>query len=281
MDASGKDPGCIPLNAVDAHVGSRLRARRLLVQVSEDWLAGFLGVSVEQLQAMEEGRLRIGNRELLLCVDALDVPERYFYLGFGSGSVPAGPKSRAREVDRWFIKHVFPHEGLMYSCALQMVGNPEVARELVQETYAEMLTGERWRSVLFPRAYALRSVRNLCTRYLQRSRIVRIELLANMESVDQTDMTPDAYEILSAKERREIVLKAIDDLPPQCRKVVKMRRLKEMLPRDIAKELGISLSAVEKNLARGMLQIADALGRHEPKMRVETLERGGETAAGE
>lgn len=221
----------LAVNAVDAYVGSRLRARRLLLQMSEVWLAGMLSISVEKLAAIEEGRARIGHRDLLRCADLLDVPERYFYLGFGAPSpAPEKPPGWRREVDQWFAAHLFPHEGLFLSTARRMTGNPEVAREIVQDTYADLLSGDKWRGIAFPRAYALKAVRSFAGRFLQRSRIVPIELLANMEAVDQTDLNPDAYEILSAKERRAIILQAIEDLPPQCRKVVKLRRLKEMLP---------------------------------------------------
>lgn len=255
----------ISLNVIDLHVGSRLRVRRELVQMSEDWLAGLLAISIEQLRAIEEGTARIGHRELLLCAEALDVPERYFYMGFGE-MLPEPERRGAwvRDVDRWFASHVFPHEGLFMSVARRMTGNSDTAREIVQDTYADLLFHEKWRHIEQPKAYALRAVRSIAGRFLQRARIVPIELLANLEDIDRADTGPDAYELLSAKQRRRIILDTIEGLPPQCRRVVKLRRLKEMAPRAIAAEMGISVKMVEKHLAKGMSIIARRLSEEAP-----------------
>lgn len=254
----------VPLNSIDAHVGARLRVRRLLIQMSEDWLAGQLGVSVGELEEMEQGRLRISYEHLMELTDLLDVPERYFYQEFGR-TPPERPRPRnwLRDVDKWFRSNLFPHEAALMSVARKLTGNNETARELVQETYAELLTGERWRGILNPRAYAMQAIRGISLKLIKRARVVPIELVANMESVDQSDLGPSAYDVVSVKQRTQLILDAIEQLPPQCRKVVKMRRMKEMLPRQIAEELGISVSMVEKHLARGMVLIADALGRQD------------------
>ncbi|ESQ92582.1 sigma-70 family RNA polymerase sigma factor [Asticcacaulis benevestitus] len=259
------DPsGEIPLNAVDAHVGARLRARRMLVQMSEEWLAGQLCISVEDLQEMEQGQLRISYDHLIQLIDLLDVTERYFYQGVGS-TPPERPRASnwIREVDKWFRSNLFPHEAALMAVARKLTGNNETARELVQETYAVLLTGERWRGILNPRAYAMQAIRGISLKFIKRARVVPIDLVANMESVDQSDLGPSAYDVVSVKQRTQLILDAIEQLPPQCRKVVKMRRMKEMLPRQIAEELGISVSMVEKHLARGMVLIADVLGRHD------------------
>lgn len=248
-------------NQVDIHVGARVRARRIMLQMSEDWLAGMLGVSIDCMADMEAGRFRIDHPTLMSLRDLLDVPERYFYMGFGEK--PLKPKSSlpwVRDVDRWFASHVFPYEALFLKTAVRLTNDAEAAREIVHEAYAELLTGGRWTGIAFPRAYVTKAVRSLALRRLQRSRVVPIELLADMDVLNTSDANPDAYDIVSAKQRRAIVLSAIDELPPQCRKVVKLRRLQEMLPRDIAREMGISLSMVEKHLAKGMLLIARRLG---------------------
>ncbi len=162
-----------------------------------------------------------------------------------------------------------------------MTGNSDTAKDVVQDAYADVLRDDRWRGIQNPRAYAMKAVRSLAGRLLQRARIVPIELLANMEEVGHMDLNPDAYELLSAKQRRQLILDAIEALPPQCRKVVKLRRLAEMLPKDIAQEMGISVSMVEKHLARGMATIADKLAEHEPRQLPEVLSGKTDAAASE
>jgi transcriptional regulator with XRE-family HTH domain len=47
-------------NPVDVHVGSRVRARRISVGISEEELRAALGVTAEQMRAYESGATRIG-----------------------------------------------------------------------------------------------------------------------------------------------------------------------------------------------------------------------------
>jgi len=250
----------IPLNFVDRHVGARLRDRRLSLQMSEDWLAGRLNVTVEQLLNFEAGQARIAFEQLLLAAEALKVVEPYFYQGLGV-RIPTTDKKPdwVRDVDRWFSSYVFPHESSLLRVARRMTRDNETAKDVVQQAYVDLMSGEKWRAIRNPRAYALRAVRSICWRILQRSRIVPFDSFANMDEVGGSDPNPTAHDILSAKEKRQLILKAIADLPPQCRKVVELRRLKEKSPREIAEEMGISLSTVEQHLARGMTIIADKL----------------------
>ena len=65
--------------AVDRHVGSRVRERRLLLGVSQQALAAKLGVTFQQLQKNERGINRIASSRLLDLSNALDVPVQYFF----------------------------------------------------------------------------------------------------------------------------------------------------------------------------------------------------------
>ncbi len=254
----------LPLNAIDRHVGAQMRARRQFLQMPEEWLAGMLRVTIGQLAAFEEGRARIDFDTMMEAAEYLGVSERYFYMGFKAAPPPnGGGRTWLREADQWFSQHLFPYENALLTVARRMTGNRETARDMVQETYADMLAGEKWRNVQNPRAYAMQALRNSVLTFLQRARVVPIELIANMEQLPHADQAPDAHDLLSAKEKRDLLLKAIEALPPKCRQVVKLRRLREMPQKEIARHLGIAESSVEKHLARGMQLIAEYLQAHE------------------
>ena len=53
-------------NEIDAHVGSRLRLRRLLLGISQEKLGGALGLTFQQIQKYERGANRVGaSREMV------------------------------------------------------------------------------------------------------------------------------------------------------------------------------------------------------------------------
>lgn len=52
------------MNPIDAHVGARVRLRRMLVGMSQEKLGEMLGVTFQQVQKYEKGANRIGASRL-------------------------------------------------------------------------------------------------------------------------------------------------------------------------------------------------------------------------
>lgn len=79
-------------NAIDTHVGARIRLRRSLMTMSQSELGEKLGVTFQQVQKYERGTNRVGASRLWLLAKVMEVPVSYFYDGLeqdGSTSVPA------------------------------------------------------------------------------------------------------------------------------------------------------------------------------------------------
>lgn len=63
---------------------------------------------------------------------------------------------------------------------------------------------------------------------------------------------PGAEQIIAGKQRLKRMLAALNALPPRAREVVILRRFENLTYPQIARRLGISVSAVEKHMARAM-----------------------------
>jgi transcriptional regulator with XRE-family HTH domain len=81
--------------AIDVHVGSRLRLRRMLLGMSQQKLARTIGLSFQQVQKYECGNNRIGAGRLYDLARALDVPVSFFYEGVIP--VPLEPAKSAKD----------------------------------------------------------------------------------------------------------------------------------------------------------------------------------------
>ena len=68
-------------NQVDRHIGSRVRARRLMLGMSQEKLADALGLTFQQVQKYEKGVNRIGASRLLHIAGILDVRIEFFFEG--------------------------------------------------------------------------------------------------------------------------------------------------------------------------------------------------------
>jgi len=66
---------------IDVHLGKRLRRRRRLLGLTQQQLAGSVGVRFQQIQKYECGANRISASRLWQLSEALEVPVGYFYDG--------------------------------------------------------------------------------------------------------------------------------------------------------------------------------------------------------
>ena len=64
---------------VNLHVCQRMKAKRILRDMSQERLAGALGISYQQLQRYESGKSRLPCSMLYRAALALDVPVAYFF----------------------------------------------------------------------------------------------------------------------------------------------------------------------------------------------------------
>lgn len=67
-------------NPVDAHVGRRLRVRRVLCGMSQTTLADQLGITFQQLQKYESAANRISASRLWEISKILEVPIEWFFM---------------------------------------------------------------------------------------------------------------------------------------------------------------------------------------------------------
>jgi transcriptional regulator with XRE-family HTH domain len=76
------------VNAIDQHVGQRVRAQRLLKGMSQQALAGALDLTFQQVQKYERGVNRIGAGRLSQIAAALGTSIGFFYEGAPTASGP-------------------------------------------------------------------------------------------------------------------------------------------------------------------------------------------------
>ncbi len=65
--------------SMDAHVGARVRLRRLVLGLSQERLAGLVGVTFQQVQNYELGANRISASRLQQIAAALNITPAYFF----------------------------------------------------------------------------------------------------------------------------------------------------------------------------------------------------------
>lgn len=179
----------------------------------------------------------------------------------------------------WFAREVLPHESdvrnWLAARTRGLVGCD--VDDVIQEAYARMWAVDADR-VQNARAYLFVTVRHLVGEHLRRSRIVSIELMADVETLNIVDDEVSAYRRLSGKEEILRLESIIQKLPPKCRMAFKLKKLKHLSQKEIASRMGIAESTVEKHLAKALRvisrEMAAAPSRIESKKRVERKTKG-------
>jgi transcriptional regulator with XRE-family HTH domain len=75
-------------NAVDVHVGLRIRAARLAAGLSQERLGHELGVTFQQVQKYEKGSNRVGASRLSDAARILSVPVSFFFENDAASDTP-------------------------------------------------------------------------------------------------------------------------------------------------------------------------------------------------
>lgn len=129
----GEERNARRANPMDAHVGSRVRLRRMLLGMSQEKLGEQLGLTFQQVQKYEKGVNRIGASRLFELAQVLNVPIQFFYdeapHGEASSLPPAGMSERPQE--GFVIDFLASREGLDLNKAFVRISDPKVRRAIV------------------------------------------------------------------------------------------------------------------------------------------------------
>ncbi len=127
-------------NPIDKHVGSRVRMRRMMLNMSQEKLGDALGLTFQQVQKYEKGTNRIGASRLQQIAHILQVPVSFFFEG--APHVPGGPSSGMGEAPSpaYVSDFLATSDGLSLTKAFMRIKNSKLRRRIVD--LVEQIAGE-------------------------------------------------------------------------------------------------------------------------------------------
>jgi RNA polymerase sigma factor (sigma-70 family) len=170
----------------------------------------------------------------------------------------ASAQSR-KDIVAWVGSHVLPHEASVRAWLKRWTRQAQDIDDVIQEAYSRLAALDSIAHIGSGRAYLFQTTRNIVLEQLRRSKIVRIDNVTDFADLSIVDETPPLDRIVGGARELQRVERLIDRLPFKCRRVFIMRRIHGVSQRDIARDLGISESAVEKQATRGLKLILKAM----------------------
>jgi RNA polymerase sigma-70 factor (ECF subfamily) len=154
---------------------------------------------------------------------------------------------------------------------------PHEIEDVLQEVFLRAFAAERKRSVSAPKAYLFTIARNLSLKRLSnkfhKSAPIPMTDVGGSEGSVLGPVSSDTAVEDKVDEQKQLAAfcKVIVTFPPQCRRVFLMRKVLGYSHKEIANELGIAVSTVEKHVAAGLLLCRRHMRRNEsaltPKVR--------------
>jgi RNA polymerase sigma-70 factor, ECF subfamily len=173
--------------------------------------------------------------------------------------------------ERAFEELVVGYQGYSYALAFRFLGNPEEAREVVQDVFLKIWTSLRaFDPARTFKVWLSRIIVNACLdriRRLNRRRAVPLDedFMRNCPATD-SENGPDSE--LARKELFDRALEIADRLPPKQRAVFILRDLEDLDMDEIAAVLSVSPAAVKSNLCHARRTVRGGLLEMEKKGRI-------------
>lgn len=148
------------------------------------------------------------------------------------------------------------HYDELSAFVLRKVGSFALAADIVQETCLRLLNNPTPdpEAVRNPRAYLFRVVNNLIADHHRQDASRGRYMVTDSAPEEPADHSPGADRRLAGRQRLDLLMQAIEQLPPRCREVFVLRRFDDLSQAEIAERLGISRSMVDKHLRHALIQ---------------------------
>jgi RNA polymerase sigma-70 factor (ECF subfamily) len=144
------------------------------------------------------------------------------------------------------------HNHALHSFLLmKLSGNEQEAQEVAQEAYARLLQLHEPGAVSLMRAYLFKTAANIAVDRA-RQRIARARLDQAIFLEEPVDAVSPDRRVLAAEELA-IVERALNELPPKCRRAFILHRFEEWSAEQIAAELGIRTRMVRRYVSRAAI----------------------------
>jgi RNA polymerase sigma-70 factor (ECF subfamily) len=170
------------------------------------------------------------------------------------GKSPDNPGERSR------LNLASAYEAVAPRLGRQGVRRAIDGEDVAQDAALRVLQAAAREPIEDPVRYFLRVARNLFVDAERRRGRTRAVIDGEADPSAAMDGAAGPERILAGKQRLEQALAVIDALPPRCREAFRLHRFEGLSYVQIARQMGVSPSMVEKHIAEAMLRLVRALG---------------------
>ena len=155
----------------------------------------------------------------------------------------------------WFCREVLPLERALSAFIRRNWRDAADVVDLRQDIYERVLLEARHGLAAQAGQFVYTVARNHLINRAKRARIVSFDVVADLDAISGNDVPDPERQLLAREELRRIQV-GLEQLPPRCREVVLLRKIRGLSARETANELGIGVDTVEKQMTLGHLKLS-------------------------
>jgi RNA polymerase sigma-70 factor (ECF subfamily) len=174
------------------------------------------------------------------------------------------PRNAATSPDpeKWFKAEVHPHDAQLKSYLRGSFPALRDIDDVVQESYLRIWRAAARSPVKSAKAFLYLVARRVALNFVRKARNSPIDAYGDEAMSGVLDDKPNAREAAIIQDRIDLLADALMSLPPRCREIVVLHKMKGLAQREVADQLGLSERTVETHVRNGVARCLNYLRAH-------------------
>jgi RNA polymerase sigma-70 factor (ECF subfamily) len=145
------------------------------------------------------------------------------------------------------------HQSELQFHLTRIVDCPDIAADIVQESFIIFFREAQKQTIDHPRGFLFRVAKNLAYDHIKHRKVTENYAQTKEQSLPPPSEFPSAENLVSVNEKLAAIMRILDELPLRTQEIFVLNRVYGKTYSEIAMELDISDSAVEKHMAKALL----------------------------
>lgn len=143
---------------------------------------------------------------------------------------------------------------------------PKEIEDIVQETYVRVCQIKRNDKIKQPRSFLFKTAHNLALDHVKRAEtrlVVSVEEIGELGYGEAERLADETFDQAVSNEEFSQFCEAVRQLPVQCRRAFVLKKVYGYSQREIARNMNLSESTVEKHIAQGIKRCTYFMMQHD------------------
>jgi RNA polymerase sigma factor (sigma-70 family) len=152
-------------------------------------------------------------------------------------------------------------KGFLSKYLRRFYSNSQDIEDAIQESFLKTFEIEKRQTIENPEAYLFMTANNFARRDLKKKSNTSTEAIEDIELSRLSIGMKAVEQSMEARQTLAIFCEAADTLPSQCRRAFLLRKVYGFSQKEIAATMEISVSTVEKHLAKGLMRSVEFMAK--------------------